>query len=225
LATTNEKIKISKITQGVWLHTSFYTYPNDKTVSSNGLIVETNGGLILIDSAWGELATVELLEKIDLEIGLPVNKAIITHSHYDRLAGVDYLESKGIDVYAHPLTQKLAIQNGMPVPNNALASLISLNSSINIDGLIVSYFGAAHAADNIFVWLPDSHLLFGGCAIRALSSKSLGNINEADLNSWAHVIEKINLEYKDIKIVIPGHGEIGDKNLINNTYELINNRD
>ena len=220
-----EKIKISKLAEGVWLHTSNYNYPNGKSLSSNGIIVENNSELILIDTAWGELATVDLLKRIQVVIGLPVKQAIVTHAHLDRIAGVDYLETQGVKVYAHPLTQKLTIQNGFPVPDNVLESLNEADSIIKFGKLQLAFFGAAHAPDNLIVWLPDSKILYGGCAIRAKNSNNLGNMKQAQIKSWIHVMNKTKEEFDEIVLVVPGHGEVGDVSLLRHTLSLINEKD
>ncbi len=93
---TKHEIKITKLDEGVWLHTSFYIYPSGIKFPSNGLIVKEGKSLTLIDTAWGELQTQSLLDKIKLNINLPVTKAVVTHAHGDRASGVDILEAQGI---------------------------------------------------------------------------------------------------------------------------------
>ncbi len=220
-AFSNPEIKISKIAPGVWVHTSYYTYPNGTKFPSNGLIVQDGQGLILVDTAWGELATVELMERISTEIKLPITRAIVSHSHADRLAGTDVLKSKGISVYSHPLTQKLATDYGLPVPDKAIASLNSVGSIVNLGKIDVLYPGPAHAMDNLMVWLPQEKILFGGCAIRAKGASSIGNTAHGDINSWLEVMKSITRQYPSAKIVVPGHGEPGDFSLISNTLTLV----
>ena len=57
---TETPIQIIKLDEGVWMHTSYYTYPNHVKFPSNGLIVKEGHQLTLIDTAWGELQTVQL---------------------------------------------------------------------------------------------------------------------------------------------------------------------
>ncbi|WP_340678236.1 hypothetical protein [Paraglaciecola sp.] len=65
---TSDEIQITKLDDGVWLHTSFYIYPNGIKFPSNGLIIKEGQNLTLIDTAWGELQTVKLLNAIELKI-------------------------------------------------------------------------------------------------------------------------------------------------------------
>ncbi|TLX48602.1 subclass B1 metallo-beta-lactamase [Pseudoalteromonas phenolica] len=213
-------IKISKLADGVWVHTSHYIYPNGFKMSSNGMIVQNNDSLILIDTAWGELKTLELLNKIKVKINLPIKKALITHSHGDRASGVDILKSAGIKVYSHPKTRKFTVQQGTAVPNEVFYQLREPGSSIKFSDVEVSYLGHAHTEDNLVVWLPKSKILFGGCSIRALKAKSLGSTADSDINSWLDVIEHLNSKYKNI-FVVPGHGQVGGKNLLTHTEKLL----
>jgi len=217
-------IQITKIDDGVWLHTSFYIYPNGVKFPSNGLIIKEGQSLTLIDTAWGELQTVKLLNAIELEIKLPVTKAVVTHAHSDRASGIDVLESKGVQVFAQPLTKQLTIEQGAPVPNNVISELKEVGSSIKFGSSEVFFPGAGHAKDNLIVWLPKKQILFGGCAVRSTRSKSVGNIVHGDINSWLEITKGLKNKYKNAIIVIPGHGGIGGFELLEHTEKLIQNK-
>ncbi|MFW6078377.1 MAG: hypothetical protein ACODAE_02070, partial [Gemmatimonadota bacterium] len=72
-------LEVTRLAPGVWLHTSWYTYPGGARVPSNGLLVRAGAGLLLIDTAWGEHPTERLLEWIDESVDVPVTRAVITH--------------------------------------------------------------------------------------------------------------------------------------------------
>lgn len=219
-AALNE-IEITQLDEGVWLHTSYYTYPSGSRFPSNGLIVRTNNSLLLIDTAWGELNTVQLLGAIDAQLGLPVSHAVITHGHGDRIGGTDVLEARGIVVYASALTRRLALEYGMPVPDEILPGLTEPGSTVEIQGLEFLYPGPGHTVDNLVAWLPEQRILFGGCAVRALSASSAGNLAHADLASWFELIEDLATRYDDAVTVVPGHGEFGNQQLLAHTARLI----
>ena len=217
-------IQITKIDDGVWLHTSFYIYPNGVKFPSNGLIIKEGQSLTLIDTAWGELQTVNLLNAIESQIKLPVTKALVTHAHSDRASGVDILESKGIKVFSHPLTKQLTIEQGAPVPDNVINELKEVGSLIKFGSFEVFFPGAGHAMDNLMVWLPERKILFGGCAIRSFDAKSVGNIAHGDINSWLKITKQLKDKYKDATIVVPGHGDIGGFELFVHTEKLIQDK-
>lgn len=214
-------VEIKKIASGVWVHTSYYTYPNGVKFPSSGLIVQDGEGVVLVDTAWGELATLELMEQIRTKIKLPIKTSIVTHAHGDRIAGTDALKSKGIPVYSHPLTQKFATEYGLPVPDQSLESIISPGSMVSLGKIDVIYPGPGHAMDNLMIWLPQEKILFGGCAVRAKGATSLGNTAHSDIGSWLQGMKHISQEYNSAQIVVPGHGELGDFSLISNTLMLL----
>ena len=220
-AEPDAEIQLQELTEGVWMHVSSYVYPHGKKLSSNGLVVKDGAELTLVDTAWGELKTVALIKAIKLEIDLPITRAIVTHAHSDRAAGVDVLESHGVTVFSHPLTQRITIEHGLPVPNNTLDALAKRGTSIKLGKLTVFYPGPAHAMDNLMVWLPEEKILFGGCAVRAGISTSAGNTTHGDKASWIKVMHSVGKQYHNAKLVVPGHGEPGGVDLIEHTSDLV----
>ncbi|MAD03811.1 MAG: VIM family subclass B1 metallo-beta-lactamase [Pseudoalteromonas sp.] len=215
------QVSITQLADGVWLHTSYYTYPNGTEFPSNGLIVKEGDSLTLIDTAWGELLTLDLLEAISLEIKLPVSKAFVTHAHGDRAAGIDVLESKGINVFAHPLTAQLTIEQGAAVPNNIIKELRVADSVVKFGSLELFFPGPGHAMDNVMAWLPEKRILFGGCAVRSLQSSSVGNLVHGDIHSWLNITKQLKRKFKSAVIVVPGHGAVGGYDLLSHTEKLI----
>lgn len=219
--TPGAEIKITRLDEGVWLHTSYYTYPGGTRFPSNGLVVRTGDSLLLVDTAWGELNTVRLLDAIDAQLRLPVSHAVITHGHGDRIGGADVLEAHGITVYAHPITRRLALEYGMPVPDEILPGLSEPGSTAELQGIEILYPGPGHAIDNLVIWLPEQRILFGGCAVRALAASSAGNLAHADLANWSKIIDDLATRYEDAITVVPGHGKVGDQQLLAHTVRLI----
>lgn len=221
-AANTADIEIRKLGSGVWMQTSYYIYPNGVRFPSNGLIVREDDGLLLVDTAWGEMLTVRLLEEIKAKIGLPVRRAVISHAHGDRLAGVDVLEARGIEVYATLLTQERAVGEGMPVPNRILAKLDSPGMSIQFGTVELFYPGSGHAPDNLVVWVPSERVLFGGCAVRAAASDSPGGVADANMKTWPEAVRLVRARYSEAAIVVPGHGDAGDAGLLDHTLALFN---
>ncbi|MBN1650541.1 MAG: CfiA family subclass B1 metallo-beta-lactamase, partial [Bacteroidales bacterium] len=75
--------------------------------------------------------------------------------------------------------------------------------------------------DNITVWIPGKKILFGGCLIKSIDSKGLGNLSDAVVNDWDMTVEKVMKKYPEIKTVIPGHGDFGGTELLTHTIELV----
>lgn len=214
-------VEIREVRSGVWVHTSYYTYPGGTRFPANGLIVREGNGLLLVDTAWGEVLTLTLLNQIEAEIHLPVRRAVVSHVHGDRIAGADVLEARGIEVYALPLTQQRAIGEGMPVPDHTLAGLDRPGTSVQFGSVELFYPGPGHAPDNLLVWVPSQRVLFGGCAVRAAASDSLGGVADADMTAWPEAIRQARDRYAKAEVVVPGHGEAGGAELLDHTLALL----
>jgi metallo-beta-lactamase class B len=80
--------------------------------------------------------------------------------------------------------------------------------------------GEGHTDDNTVVWIKRYELLFAGCIVKEQGVTSLGNIGDANLKEWPNALNKLLERYEDIAIVVPGHGQWGDKTLIEYTLGL-----
>jgi len=190
---TDYPVSFAKVADNVWVHTTNYRLPGQSPIASNGLVVRDGDDVVLVDGAWGELATVALLEAVKTEVGKPVTKMVVTHHHADKVSGVDAAERTGIEVFAHPDTPALE----------------------------VAFPGPAHAPDNLVVYVPDAGVLYTGCAMRGADAASLGNIQDANLTLWPDTLNWMKAVYKDAKILVPGHGKGGDLSAIDHTLKLL----
>ena len=218
---TDYPVTLAKIAEGVWVHTTNYNLPGQSPIPVNGLVVLDGEDVILIDGAWGELATLSLLEKIKTETGKAVTKMIVTHHHMDRTAGVDVAEWQGIQVFTHPDTPGLAAKNGFPVPNTSVAALKTPGSRTKVGSVELAYPGHGHTSDNLVAYIPSAGVLYGGCTVRGAGSKTLGNEENADLEKWATSLNWMKATYPKAQIVVPGHGKGANLSLIDATLTLI----
>lgn len=214
-------ILLQKIADGVWVHTSTYTFPGGNIVPSNGLVIEDGEKLILVDTAWGELATQALLAKIKSTTGKEVGKLIITHHHHDRLAGVDLLERMGVSVFTHPDAPGLSAKKGTPVPDTSVAALKNPESRTKSGAIEIAYPGPGHAHENLVVYVPAAKILFGGCLVRGNDQNGLGNLEDADVKTWPKSLNWIKQTYPETKLVVPGHGQGADMALIDKTLAML----
>jgi metallo-beta-lactamase class B len=117
------------------------------------------------------------------------------------------------------MTIEEAKKRNLPVPANGFAD--SLHLELAGKPIKCWYPGGGHTKDNIVVWLPDENVLFAGCMLKEMKSKTLGNLADADIKSWPGTIEKVIRKYKNVEIVIPGHGLWGGPELLKHTRELL----
>ncbi len=214
-------VTLSKIADNVWVHTTHYTLPGQSPIPSNGLVVVDGDDVTLVDGAWGELATISLLEKVRIETGKPVTKLIVTHHHADRTAGVDAAEWQGVQVFTHPDTPALAAKAGFPAPNTSVAALKAPKSRTKVGNLEVAYPGHGHASDNLVVYVPSAGVLYAGCAVRGAGVKTLGNVEDANLSEWSKSLAWVKATYPKTQIVVPGHGKGANLSLVDATLALL----
>ncbi|UOQ78776.1 metallo-beta-lactamase [Hymenobacter sp. 5516J-16] len=100
-------LRVRAVAPQVFVHTSYHMYPGTTTaVPSNGLIVQTSKGAVLIDTAWDPEQTLLLLRWIADSLHQRVRLVVLTHAHDDRTGGLAVLQANGIKVYSTPLTAR-----------------------------------------------------------------------------------------------------------------------
>lgn len=213
---TDNSLKIEKIAEGVYLHTSFKQTKNFGLVDSNGLVVINNNQAYIIDTPWSEKDTQQLLNWLE-EKGYQVTATISTHFHSDRTAGLALLNTKNIATYTSTQTQKILATKKQAQPRYTFAG----DDYSLVNGIIEVYYpGAGHTKDNLVVWLPKSQVLFGGCIVRAKEWQSLGNVRDATVSNWANAIKNIQAKKYPIQLIVPGHGKVGESDILTHTLHL-----
>ncbi len=206
-------LKVEKIEDGVYIHTSHEKIERWGLVASNGLVVLDGKDAYIIDTPMTTKDTKALVKWIR-EQGFIAKGSISTHFHGDSAAGISYLNAESIPTYASKLTNELIGQDGR---EQTKYSFDSISYWLVKDKIEVFYPGAGHSRDNVVVWMPDKKVLFGGCFVKR---KSLGNLGDAVLAHWPASAEKLALRYEDAKRVVPGHGKTGDVSLLSTTLSL-----
>jgi metallo-beta-lactamase class B len=216
-----DDLLVRRLTGTVWVHTSRKAY-NGVQVPANGLVIVTSGGSILVDTPYDTSQTRRLLRWATTSLRSPVRVAVVTHAHEDRMGGIRLLKDAAIPVHALALTSERAAAKGWPLPD----SLFTGESMIRLGDRTIDLYhpGAAHAPDNITIWLAEEKILFGGCLIKAANDNTLGFVGDADLPRWAEAIGKVTSRYTAARVIVPGHGDVGDRNLLLHTLELLQRR-
>jgi len=209
-------LEIDEIEKGVFLHKSYSEVHGWGLVSSNGLVVVNEGKAFIVDTPWSNQDTENLVKWIRSR-NYELLGSISTHSHEDRTAGIKWLNDNSIATYATTLTNNILRNEGK---EQAVHSIKGNEIELANDLLEVFYPGGGHTIDNVVVWLPKSKILFGGCFVRSLESKGLGYTGEAHIDKWSSSAERAISNYPKAKTVVPGHGKIGDINLLEHTKYL-----
>jgi glyoxylase-like metal-dependent hydrolase (beta-lactamase superfamily II) len=211
-----KELKIKKLSDNVYQHISYKRVEPWGLVGASGLVVINGTEAHMIDTPWTTQGTKELIEWIEAK-GLTLKNTVVTHFHEDASNDLPLLNDLKIKTYATSLTNKLLKLNQKETSSDEISS----NTFELIDGVVsVFYPGAGHTEDNIVVWLPKEKILFGGCFVKSLHSKHLGYTGDAVISEWSNSIQKVINRYPDIKLVVPGHGKVGDVSLLTHTQKL-----
>lgn len=213
----SQEIEVTELQPGIYIYRSYFEI-SGQLITANGVIVESDEYVALIDTPWENVQTEQLLDWIATNIGKPVSFAVITHAHNDRIGGIDVLKARTIPAIANVLTFAEATKNNFAQPDFSFHSdtLLAFGNS----SLEVFYPGPGHTLDNSVVYINDYHILYGGCFIKSAGSVSLGNLQDAFTAEWPASIQRVKNRYPDRKVVIPGHGEWND-GAIEKTLELL----
>jgi len=212
------KLDISHLTGDFYIYTTYVDYEGTP-FPSNSMYAVTPDGVVMFDTPWDTNQVEPLLDSIKARHGKDVIMCIATHFHDDRTGGFDVLKRLGVRTYSTRQTYELCKETNRPLAE----FILTADTLFNIGGMEFETFfpGAGHAPDNIVIWLPGQHILYGGCFIKSTEAGGLGNLFHADLVSWERAAEKVMLKYPDAKYIIPGHEGWLDLGSLKYTYELL----
>lgn len=218
----NEDLEIFRLTHNCFLYIAWADMGPWGRVGSNGLVLISHGKAILVDSPTLESQTIELAWWFDKNLDVRIEAFVPGHWHDDCVGGMSWLNRNGVKTYANNKTNQILASRGLEQAKESFADSLQLAvGDINVE---VYYLGGGHSTDNVVVWIPSQQILFGGCMIKDVASKNIGNIADAaPLDEWMQTIERIEQKFPDVKFVIPGHGKSGGKELFEHTKKIIEN--
>lgn len=213
----SDDLVITQISENAFEHTSFLQTQDFGNVPCNGLIVRNGYETIIFDTPTNDKGTEELIKWVKETLQCKINAIIPTHFHNDCLGGLKAFHDHDIPSYAYSKTVELAKENDVVVPKNSFSD--SLILKVGNERIIAKFFGEGHTKDNVIGYFPGEDIMFGGCLIKELDA-SKGYLGDANVTDWSGTVEKIKVEYPNVKIVVPGHGEYGNRQLLDYTINL-----
>ena len=213
----SEGLIIIQISDNAFLHTSYLQTNDFGYVPCNGLVVKNSNEVVVFDTPTNSKSAEELIKFIKQKLHSKINAVIPTHFHEDCLGGLASFHQYKIPSFGNFCTIEFAKVNNVVAPQNGFNDSIRLN--IGNTYAIVKYFGQGHTMDNVVGYFPNDNILFGGCLIKELDATK-GYLGDANVGEWSNTVEKIKHQYPNVKKVIPGHGEIGGKDLLDYTIKL-----
>jgi metallo-beta-lactamase class B len=217
----SDNLILEKISPSTYRHISFLYADNYGKIACNGMLVIHNGEALLFDTPSYDSVSVELFDFLQNNLRVELKGVVVNHFHIDCLGGLKAFHDRKIPSYANNSTIEAAATAGYELPEVGFDSLLVLK----VGGLDVKnlYAGPAHTLDNIYSFVESEGVLFGGCAVKSLHAGK-GNLEDANVKAWPMTMQTIlNRHEKSIKIVIPGHGKPGGKELLDFTAKMFGN--
>lgn len=219
IISVNDDIQLVHLEDSVFIHVSWHTDAEYGRYPSNGLILIREGKALMVDTPVDNEKTESLVKGLKNLFSAEVELFIPGHFHEDCLGGLDYLNSIGVKSLANSLTVAKCNELQLPVPSESFSDFVVFD--FHGEKVECRYFGPGHSVDNITVWLPQRKILFGGCLVKSIHSRGLGNLSDAMVEEWDTTVNKLAGTYGEIKTVIPGHGEAGGAELLDHTIRLV----
>ena len=210
-------LTITQISENSFKHTSFKQTNDFGNVPCNGLIVRNGNEAIVFDTPTNNENSAELITWITNQLNCKINAIIPTHFHDDCLGGLASFHEKNILSYAYFKTIELAREHNSEIPNNSFKD--SLHLKVGNENVIVEFFGEGHTKDNVIAYFPSENVMFGGCLIKELNA-SKGYLGDANVKVWPTTVSKIQKQFPNVKTIVPGHGNSGDKQLLDYPIHL-----
>lgn len=211
-------VSVRKLAPGLWLHVTL----SPDGIPANGVLLETpDGGTVLFDSGWNDAHAVALADWARDSLRRPVRRAVYTHSHSDRSGGHRALAARGIPASTLALTAALVAREipGVPAPDSVPG--LTAGRVRDAAGFELLFPGHGHTPDNIVVYFPAQRVLHGGCMIKADTATTMGNVADADVQSWPRAVARVRAAYPGVRLVIPGHGAVGGPAALPSTERLV----
>lgn len=213
----SSQLMINQISENAFIHVSYKQTTDFGYVPCNGLIVRDQHEVIVFDTPTNDTSARELITWIQEQLHCKINAVIPTHFHDDCLGGLNMFHEYHIPSYANQQTIQLADEHHMTLPKNGFKDSLTLNVGKQI--INVRYFGEGHTKDNVVGYFPGEQIMFGGCLIKELNAGK-GYLGDANTAIWSNTVEHVKQTYPDVKIVVPGHGNYGNRELLEYTIRL-----
>lgn len=211
-------LRIAKLSPRLWLHVSYLETEKWGPFPCNGLIYKRGKRAVVFDTPVSEEASQELIDYLREDAHLKIEACFINHWHVDCLGGLNTFHDNGISSYAQLISIDSCKSKGIAVPMHGFEDRLSLRfRRLQVE---CYYPGAAHTSGNMACYLPKENALFAGCMVKEVESRSLGNLADADISSYAASLNKLLKQFPEAELVIPGHGRPGGQELIEHSLKL-----
>ena len=215
--TNNDVLKISHLKGDFYIFET-YNYYKGSRIGANAMYLVTDSGVVMFDTPWDSTQFQPLLDNIKARHNKNVVLCFATHFHEDQTGGLEYYRQKNIKTYTTSFTDSLSRHKGI----KRAEFLMEKDTAFNIGQYSFQTFypGKGHAPDNIVVWFEKEKILYGGCLIKSVDDKTLGNLSDASVTDYAATIKNVQQKCKRPKYIITGHNDYKSKKSLKHTLKM-----
>jgi len=208
---------VVQIAPNSFVHTSYLQTKDFGKVPCNGMIARDANEALVFDTPTNDKSAEELINFIENKLNCKIKDVVPTHFHDDCLGGLAAFHAHKIPSFGHSKTIELAKANQTAYPQNGFTETIKLN--VGAKFATATFLGEGHTKDNVVGYFPSENVLFGGCLIKEMQATK-GFLGDANVKDWSATVRKVKQAFPSVKLVIPGHGEVGGKKLLDYTINL-----
>ncbi|MDC6385015.1 subclass B1 metallo-beta-lactamase [Flagellimonas taeanensis] len=216
IALKTDTLEIVQLTEHIYVHISYLETDSFGKVACNGMIVVDDGEAIVMDTPVDNAVSKELMDWLETQ-HVSVRTVVATHFHDDCLGGLKTFHEKGIASYAHQRTIALLPEKEGERPQNGFTDLMEIH--VGDKKVVLDFVDEGHTQDNIIAYFPHEDVMFGGCLVKSIGA-SKGFLGDANVAAWSQTVSRIKSKYPNTAMVVPGHGESGDSELLDYTIAL-----
>lgn len=212
-----EALQIQQISPNTYVHISYLSTNDFGNVPCNGMIAVNGDKAIVFDATTTDSTSKILINWINTTLKAKPVALVVTHFHEDCLGGANAFKAAFIPTFSGNKTIAVTKEKQLFVPGNGFDSLYHFD--LNGAEVEARYCGAGHTKDNTVGYFAKDAVLFGGCLVKETGANK-GYLGDADESAWPATINRLKQAYPAVKLVIPGHGAIGGKELLDYTHDL-----
>ena len=215
--TNNDILKISHLKGDFYIFET-YNYYKGSRIGANAMYLVTDSGVVMFDTPWDSTQFQPLLDSIKAKHNKNVVLCFSTHFHEDRTGGLEYYRQKNIKTYTTFFTDSMSKMKGM----KRAEFFIKKDTVFTVANYSFQtiYPGKGHAPDNIVIWFEKEKILYGGCLIKSVDDKTLGNLSDASVTDYAATIKNVQQKCKRPKYIITGHNDYKSKKSLKHTLKM-----
>lgn len=213
----SENLQIFQLDRHTFLHVSYLKTQDFGKVACNGMVVIDGGEALVFDTPTHDEASEELIYWLENEQKVRVKAVLATHFHNDCLGGLGAFHAKGVPSYGSVKTIELAKAAGEAVPQEGFEERLILKAG-DLE-VLTRFMGEGHTRDNVVAYVSADQVLFGGCLIKEVGA-SVGYLGDANTAAWSATVTRVRESFPGKITVIPGHGKIGNGELLEYTIRL-----